>query len=86
MNLTINAETKMELTDFKNPFQKNQISRVSITIYNRQIYFNESRNPTIDFDAIVNFKNGNTEGQQKITADNFQNLIEKVNAFIKSLD
>ena len=68
-----------ELQDFKNPFRKESVE--SIWFNMRKNIF--TGNPT--YTAAVKFKNGNTAGEQNFTADNFQNLVKKVEQFIEEI-
>jgi hypothetical protein len=82
VNLTLEGATETFLTDFKNPFQKNRIESIWIQIRRK----NWSLGGEIVFEATVKFINGNTKGEQVIAGETFAQLIEKVNAFVKSLD
>ena len=43
------------------------------------------KEPGYDFDAEVNFKNGNTEGTQKFVGENFLDLFNQIAEFLKRL-
>mgnify|MGYP003404738433 CR=1 FL=1 len=76
MNLLGNTEA---ITTFKDPFKKDCIRQIKFTITNYQTIFYKP------FEATVSFKNGNTDGDHKITAQSFPELVMLVEEFTKSL-
>lgn len=63
-----------ELTEIKDPFKKDNITDINF-FYRRYNIFGEEVN---DFHATIKFVNGNTSGEQKIEADTFPELYQKV--------
>ena len=74
------GKNKGTLTDFKDPFSKNKIDKINIFIYRGM--FDETR---IIHSATVKFKDGNTSGAQEFEADNFAELINKIDSFVENL-
>lgn len=62
------------------PFAKNNFEGAWLWI--RKDLFNKS----FRFEAEVTFKKGSTTGKQEIVGKDFPDLVEKLNAFMKSLD
>jgi hypothetical protein len=63
-----------ELTVIKNPFKKDKITEINF-FYRRYNIFGDEVN---DFSATIKFVNGNTSGEQRIEADTFPELYQKV--------
>ena len=63
-----------ELTVMKNPFKKDNITEINF-FYRRYNVFGDEVN---DFSATIKFVNGNTSGEQRIEADTFPELYQKV--------
>lgn len=63
------------------PFNKSSFSRAFIHV-SKSIW----KPGTFEFEATIGFKKGDTSGEQKIKGESFPDLIEKVNAFMQSLD
>lgn len=79
------AERKA-LSEFQNPFLKGKVAAVHIHIINMEAQWGSLQAGRIMMTASVEFKNGNTSGEQKLSADTFADLVEKINAFIKSME
>ena len=63
----------------KDPFSSKNITDVDLH------WINRSYNGKPYIYASVEFKNGNTSGKQKLEADSMNELIQKVDAFVKGL-
>lgn len=73
-------QEKEFISEYANPFRSDKVSVISMFIRN------DSFNPgVITYRANIDFTNGNSKGQQTIQADNFPDLVKKVELFIKSL-
>lgn len=68
------------ISDLKNPFSEDMIEVVHFHCYKRPLFGGP---PT--FSAIIKFQNGDTTGEQRVEAENFAALVQKVDAFIKGL-
>jgi hypothetical protein len=68
-------------SDLKNPFAKNRIK--AIHVHYSCGYFNKS-NWTAS--GKVEFENGLTKGEQKFDGDTFDEVVQKIKAFIEQLD
>jgi hypothetical protein len=79
MLLLGDKETELP-TALNDPFQKDKWNRIFLYIWNAD-KFNEK----IRYQADVKFQNGNTKGEQSFNADDFKDLINQVEAFMKSL-
>jgi hypothetical protein len=66
-----------ELTVMKDPFKKDNIT--DINFYYRR--YNIFRDEVNEFYATIKFVNGNTSGEQRIEADTFPELYQKVIEF-----
>jgi hypothetical protein len=66
-------------TDFKNPFVKDKVDRIHITIQRVSIFQNS---PVV---ADVWFKNGNTDGIQKIEGKDLLTVANKIQTFLETL-
>lgn len=66
------------LSPVKNPFSKKNV--VSMMIYSHQ-FFGEWKHS-----ATVTFKNGDTEGKQEIKGESVNEVIQKTDAFFKTLE
>ena len=68
------------LTEMKDPFSSSCVQSVTLRLW--KMWPNSP--PKIY--ANVEFENGNTKGEQKIEADSMNELIKKVETFLKTLD
>lgn len=66
------------LSPLKNPFNKSKLDSVLIRAWNL--------NGKWMFYANIEFVNDNTTGVQKITGDSINEVIQKTDAFLKTLD
>ena len=75
MDLTLNNETTSDnkLDLFKDPFENEFVDRISFLMTDRGL------------SATVVFVNGNTKGEQRIEADDFNTLVLKTQDFINTL-
>ena len=64
----------------KDPFNMKYVERISLSMRRRIFDHNE-----LVFEASVHFKNGNTEGTQNFTGENFEDLFRKVYNFCSTL-
>ena len=73
-------KAKSTLADFSNPFNSNSVQCI-------HMYIEKSMwTPyNIEYQASIEFKSGSTSGKQKIVAESFPQLVEKVEAFVKNL-
>jgi len=67
------------INTFSNPFQSGKVD--GITIFITRELFTEG----IKYWAQIKFKNGNSAGTQKIEAEDFCSLVQRIEQFIKSL-
>ena len=63
----------------KDPFKKDNIERVRLTMYKGCL------SGKMRFDGSVEFRNGNTLGEQEFEAKDWQDLANQVERFIESL-
>ena len=70
----LNKDQENKLSDFKDPFKSDLITRV---------FF--SWNKGYSARASVQFTNGNTEGEQNFKADTFEEVYSQVQSFIKEM-
>jgi len=75
------VKTSHSISIFKDPFNKKSIEGIHIHISKHIL---EPRNLYVV--ASVCFKNGNTEGEQKIQAETFDECVQKIQIFIDSLE
>lgn len=68
------------LVDFKDPFNKGSIVRIFINIHKAMFVPHD-----VQFLANIEFKNGNTEGNQRIKGTDFNDLMAQVQSFIDNL-
>ena len=66
-----------ELTEIKDPFRKDNITNINF-FYRRYNIFGEEIN---EFESTIKFVNGDTSGEQRIKADTFPELYQKVIEF-----
>jgi hypothetical protein len=71
-----------ELTVIKNPLKKDNITEINF-FYKRYNIFGDEVN---DFSANIKFVNGNTRGEQRIEADTFPELYQKVIEFCEGVE
>ena len=71
-------ESTQDLCGFRNPFNSNSLHHISIHL-GKGIFID-----TVRFDATVYFENGETKGEHKIIADDFQSLMKKLEQFTNS--
>ncbi len=81
MNLLGNSKGSSELQNFKNPFDKEGVERVTFTIAKRPSMFRNDKKG----EATVYFMKGDTEGKQTFYSDEFKDLVNQVDTFINSL-
>jgi hypothetical protein len=81
MNLLNKDGKSNALTNFNNPFDKNGVTSVTFNIHRKPSMFREGKNG----EAIVYFSKNNTDGKHTFYADDFQDLVKQVDAFINSL-
>lgn len=67
-------------SEFKDPFDKKCIERISTASY--KSLFDDNK---ISHTGRIQFKNGDTEGEQSFKADSFEALLAKMNEFMKQL-
>lgn len=67
------------LSVLKDPFLKNKITEVCTFMF----HLNTTK-PVIM--GHIKFQNGNTNGQQDFTGNDFEELVDKMDAFVKTLD
>jgi hypothetical protein len=72
-------QEKEFISEYANPFRSDKVSMIAMFI------MSNSYNSNITYKANVHFENGNSKGEQTITADSFPDLVKKVELFIKSL-
>lgn len=75
-----NMSTDKVPTIIQNPFAKSKI--ICISMYAMKSNFSDKFNYT----GSVEFKNGGTEGKQKIEGTSMDDLYIKVAAFVKTLE
>ena len=66
-------------TKIKDPFTASCIERISLVMSTNS--FTKEK----EFDAYIKFKNGDTEGNQRIRGTDFSDLFNKTIAFCKTL-
>lgn len=76
MNL-LGYETNKDISPLNDPFKSDKIEGVYIWVKKWRGAF--------EFSGHIEFKNCDTEGKQKFTADDFQSLVQKMESFIKTL-
>jgi hypothetical protein len=82
LNLINNQDEQQQfLASHNNPFKTDKIDIITFNI--RRRHFSPSE---IVHEASVYFKNGTTSVSHDIEADDFPSLVQKVQAFINSLD
>jgi hypothetical protein len=74
-------ESKSFIDTYSDPFKSDKIESITMNI-SKEIF----KPYAVQFYAHISFKNGNTNGSHKITADDFPSLVQKVETFIKSLN
>lgn len=67
-------------SDLKDPFRVDAIERIWFGI--SKSWLDKS---VMNFTATVEFRNGNTKGEQKFNAPDFETLVRKVKDFTESL-
>lgn len=67
------------LSDLKNPFMSSCVEDIHFFIH-KSLYGKK-----VVMSATVRFKNGSTSGEQEIKSDQFPDLVQCVEEFIKSL-
>lgn len=78
MSLLSLLSDKKELSPVNDPFKKDCLKSVHAHVM--KFY-----DGTFSFTGSIEFKNGDTEGTQKFSADDFGSLIQKMESFIKTL-
>lgn len=74
-----NTVLECDLSIISNPFDKACVEQV-IMVAKKRLF----GDGTMIY-ATISFRNGNTTGEQQIDADNLNDLLIKVQSFIKSL-
>ena len=70
------------LTEFKNPFSKKNVTRVTINMHNsKSDIFRQGK----CMEATVYFTNGDTSGDQKFYADSLKELLDKISILVETL-
>lgn len=77
MNEIINEKS---LSIIKDPFNKTFVKLINID--SRENMFDETK---WRHTGVVKFENGNTHGQQNFTGDSFNNVLEQINQFLKTI-
>jgi hypothetical protein len=75
MNLLGNEN---QLSEIKNPFTSDKIEKIVFTICNYEFM----KEP--EYEAKINFNIGSTSFKHEVKADNFVNLVAKVEQIIKN--
>ena len=75
-------ESKKAIDTFKDPFTKDNVDRINITLTNSKSFFREGFKNS----AEIHFENGNTSGRHEVYSDSFPDLMKQVEDFVKSLD
>lgn len=65
--------------DYKDPFKADKVSNINLII-GKGMFDEEVR-----FRGVIEFKNGNTSGKQRIEEKDFNSLVLKTEEFIKNL-
>lgn len=65
-------------TVLKDPFGKRNVTRIYVSM--SQSLFND----TFSANGSVEFKNGDTHGEQKFNGDTFDDVVLKIQAFLKN--
>lgn len=68
-----------KVSEYKNPFSSDKVDAINFFI-NKGIFDGK-----ISYKSYIKFKNGNSSGEQKIEASDFNELVKKTDEFIKSL-
>ena len=76
-----NAEETAKITSIANPFNAECIE--SIRIHMTKPLFSDS--PKFKFYSIVEFRNGNTKGEQQINGDSMDEVYLQTKNFVQSL-
>lgn len=76
-------DNNANLSILKNPFSSKKVDSISITI-DRSMWPKEG--DPFRFKAYVYFKNGDTSGNQRIEANDFNSLVIMIQNFISSLE
>ncbi len=78
-----NKEQKEEfISTYQDPFRSDKVESI---IFKIEKSMWSSDNGKINHRSLIRFKSGNTSGDHKIEADNFPELVEKTESFIRSL-
>lgn len=78
LSLTKFGETKLSL--IKNPFSKNKIT--AIHVHYTKSMFTENWSAR----GSVKFANGNTNGEQEFDGKTFDEVVEQMKMFVRTLD
>ena len=80
MNLLASAQPSSEsLSEMKDPFTSDCIETICFRIGKGWL------DRRVGYSATVEFRNHNTKGEQRFTADDFPSLFKKVEEFTRSL-
>jgi hypothetical protein len=75
-------QKEQDLTEFKDPFNSDCCEKIIIWIQKPILFFEKG----IEYTSVINFKNGNTSGQQRVEAEDFPSLLKKIEEFVKALE
>ena len=76
----LGTSKKSELIGFNDPFNKEKVT--SIRIRKTEKWLSDGFHP---WQADIDFKNGNTSGQQSFENEDFGTLVAEMEAFINAL-
>lgn len=79
IELLTEDQQKTELTDLKDPFQKDKIIHMHMHVL-KGLLTNK-----FSVSGAIKFKNGNTNGEQEFQAETFAGLLQKMQEFLNSL-
>lgn len=79
--ILIDDRIRNELSPFKDPFSKECVESVLISC-RRDLFHHD----IVKYMAIVEFKNGDTKGEQQLKAESLASLLDKVKTFLDSFD
>lgn len=84
MNLQLGNSTNF-MSEIVNPFSKDGIENIWIWITKGSEYNKHTAPDGMVYEATIAFKNGKTEGKQKIHGNSFSDLVKKIEAEIQNL-
>lgn len=74
------SEKESFISTYKDPFNSGNVEKITMRI--GAGWFGGD----IKYKATIDFKNGDTEGVQRLVAEDFPSLVREVELFIKSLE